>query len=81
MPRKCAKIHLFMIDNSERKLLASSCMLSEVEIILILNRYEDDYELSSPHYLLEVIDSYNTVLLSKYTNINSVKKEQLPVDL
>lgn len=69
-----------MIDSSERKLLASSCMLSEVEIILILNRYENDYELSSPYYLLEVIDSYNTVLLSKYTNRYSAEKEVLPVD-
>lgn len=69
-----------MIDNSERKLLASSCMLSEVEIILILNKYEDDCELSFPYYLLEVIDSYNAVLLFKYTNRYSAEREFLPVD-
>jgi hypothetical protein len=71
MPRKKAKINIYMIDNGRKTLLASSTMLSEVEVISIWNNSRCDYDLSYPYYSFEVVDSNDTLLLNKFIDKKS----------
>lgn len=60
-----------MIDNGQKVLLASSIMLSEIEVISIWNDSRCDNDLSNSCYSFEVVDNNNTLLLNKFIDKKS----------